>query len=99
MQRAEELRTKHTSDLQQNMRNLTNRVHAKLGMRSEQREADYMEIFKNNLEKRKKVEDKKKKRLEEQQAMAEFNMDRKQEKLQGIQARQKNNKDQLNKRN
>ena len=55
------------------MHKLTNRVEEKLGMRNELREADYFEKFKNNLEKRKKVEDKKKKLVDEKAREFEYN--------------------------
>ena len=73
MQRANELRNRKVCDLQENMQKLTNRVDEKLGLRNEQREADYFEKFKNNLEKRKKVEDKKKKLGEEKAREFEYN--------------------------
>ena len=73
MQRANELRDKKVSELCENMHKLTNRVDEKLGLRNEQREADYFEKFKNNLEKRKKVEDKKKKLIDEKAREFEYN--------------------------
>ena len=69
------------------MNELTNRVDEKLEYKVQKAENDYIAEFAKNVDKRKKMEDKKKKLVEEKNLDAEAYQERKIEKWQGIQGR------------
>ena len=87
MARANELRSKMTDKVKGRMNELTNRVDEKLEYKVQKAENDYIAEFAKNVDKRKKMEDKKKKLIEEKNLDAEAYQERKIEKWQGIQSR------------
>lgn len=87
MARANELRSKMTDKVKGRMNELTNRVDEKLEYKVQKAENDYIAEFAKNVDKRKKMEDKKKKLVEEKNLDAEAYQERKIEKWQGIQSR------------
>lgn len=87
MARANELRSKMTDKVKGRMNELTNRVDEKLEYKVQKAENDYIAEFAKNVDKRKKMEDKKKKLVEEKNLDAEAYQERKIEKWQGIQGR------------
>lgn len=87
MARANELRAKMTDKVKGRMNELTNRVDEKLEYKVQKAENDYIAEFAKNVDKRKKMEDKKKKLVEEKNLDAEAYQEKKFEKWQGIQSR------------
>ena len=87
MARANELRSKMTDKVKGRMNELTNRVDEKLEYKVQKAENDYIAEFAKNVDKRKKMEDKKKKLVEEKNLDAEAYQERKIEKWQGMQGR------------
>jgi len=76
-----------TDKVKGRMNELTNRVDEKLEYKVQKAENDYIAEFAKNVDKRKKMEDKKKKLVEEKNLDAEAYQERKIEKWQGIQGR------------
>ena len=87
MARANELRSKMTDKVKGRMNELTNRVDEKLEYKVQKAENDYIAEFAKNVDKRKKMEDKKKKLVQAKNLDAEAYQERKIEKWQGIQSR------------
>jgi len=94
MKRASERREKAQNSVKQQMYNQTNRVNEKLLFKTQKQENDYHTRFEQNVLDRQKIEEKKKKRAEELVQLAEFDHEKKQEKIMGVMARQQNNKNQ-----
>lgn len=76
-----------TDKVKGRMNELTNRVDEKLEYKVQKAENDYIAEFAKNVDKRKKMEDKKKKLVEEKNLDAEAYQEKKFEKWQGIQSR------------
>ncbi len=87
MRKATEIRNRKLEDEKANMHSKTTKVGEKMNFKSTAIENDYVEQFRKNVLKRQGMEDKKKKRAEERQAVNEFEFEKRAEKLQAVQQR------------
>lgn len=97
--RATDLRNRETEKLKGKMVEITEKVEEKREFKHVQIENEFMSEFEKNVKKREKMEEKKKKLAEAKNYDTEQDAEKKLEKLDGVKARQENNKIKLQKRN
>lgn len=84
MRKATELRQKKIEDDKAHLKDKSDKVGEKLTFKSTAIENDYVDQFRKNVLKRQGMEEKKKKKAEEKQAVNEFEFEKKAEKLYAV---------------